>query len=134
MSEEVIALDIGKALISSTKCCVPFCNVGFPSRLRSIPEKIRQNIMKSKRFFIPARSLACDVHYDPSVWAQIHLPNQTCTFSAAQIEQMVDLLRLDSKVSQNNGKICNMKKLSRYTRTPQTNTHFVSSFPFVFKK
>lgn len=96
-----ISLNISRGRISSSKCCVPFCDVKYPF-LRSIPKDVRYNIMKTKRFFIPARSLACDEHRDFSVWPQIIIPNERSTFTAEQIEEMVDLLRFDSKLPKDN--------------------------------
>lgn len=95
-----ITLNICKARISSTKCCVPFCNVTRPAKLHRISREIRQEIMKSKRFFIPENARACDVHSDKAVWPEIQMPvNEACQFTAVQIEEMVDLLRLPTKCS-----------------------------------
>lgn len=86
-------LNIGKAKASSTKCCWPNCNASYPDKkLHRIPWKIRHDIMKRNRFFIPKRSLACDLHCDFSVWSGIKVPHEKNLFEADKIEDMVDLL------------------------------------------
>lgn len=94
-----IILNISRARISSTKCCVPFCTKEFPDELHRIPRAIRCEIMKSKRFFIPEKSVACYFHRNYSLWSEIIIPNESCAFTVAQIEEMVDLLRFDPKIS-----------------------------------
>lgn len=92
-----ITLNISRARCSSTKCCVPSCNRELPAELHRIPLKVRYEIMKTKRFFIMQNAKACNFHSDYSVWSTIDIRNEICTFTAAQIEEMVDLLRSDPK-------------------------------------
>lgn len=66
-----------------------------------MPKEIRYEIMKNKRFFIPSDSRACDMHSDYSVWADMVIPQEKCSFTVAQIEEMVDLLRTGPKPSKN---------------------------------
>lgn len=94
-----ITLNISRARISSSKCCVPTCNVQLPAELHRIPLGIRYDIMKTKRFFIPQTAKACNFHLDYSVWPEIIIPNQNCVFTATQIEEMVDLLRSNPRKS-----------------------------------
>lgn len=97
MSTADITLNITRARISSTKCCISSCNNA--SKLHRISKIVRHEIMKTKRFFIPQKSLACDLHCDYSIWSEILIPTERCSFTAFQIEEMVDLLRLNSKLA-----------------------------------
>lgn len=92
-----INLNINRARISSTKCCVPFCHRQKPDEFHRIPRAIRYEIMKTKRFFIPENARACYLHRELSVWPELIIPNENCAFTTAQIEEMVDLLRSDPK-------------------------------------
>lgn len=90
---ETMFLNIGKAKVSSTKCCWSNCNASHPDRkLHCIPWKTRYDIIKMNRFFIPKRSLACDLHCHYSVRSGIRVPHEKCSFEADKIEEMVDLL------------------------------------------
>lgn len=92
-----IALNISRARISPTKCCVPTFRRESSHELHRLSQNMRYEIMKTKRFFIPEAARACNFHRDSSVWPTINIPNENCPFSAAQIEEMVDLLRSDPK-------------------------------------
>lgn len=48
--------------------------------------------MKAIRFFIPKRSLACDLHCHYSIWPALAVPDKKFSFEADKIEEMVDLL------------------------------------------
>lgn len=85
-----ISLNITKARVSSTKCCV--CNVQYPEKLHRISQEMRYEIMKLKRFYIPVNARACQMHSDISVWPGMQIQNEKSKFTVAQIEEMVDLL------------------------------------------
>lgn len=88
-----IELNISKARVSSTKCCVKFCDVEYPAKLHRVSHQIRYELMKTKRFFIPENARACELHSDIDVWPGIRIEDEKCKFSITQIEQMIDLLR-----------------------------------------
>lgn len=98
-----ISLNITRARISSTKCCVPWCDGKYPDELRRIPVGIRHDIMKNKRFFIPSACKACNLHRDKNVWPEIAIRHEQSMFTAAQIEEMVDLLRSNDKSARETG-------------------------------
>ncbi|XP_031622768.1 uncharacterized protein LOC116340428 [Contarinia nasturtii] len=102
-----ITLNISRARISSTKCCFRSCSTECPDELHRIPRAIRYEIMKNKRFFIPEKSVACNFHSDYSVLSEINIPVENCAFTAAQIEEMVDLLRSDPKQLKDEGQVLN---------------------------
>lgn len=94
-----INLNISRAYISSSKCCIPSCKKEYPDKLHRIPRAIRCEIMKNKRFFIPEKSVACNFHNQFSVLSEMTITNENSPFTANQIEEMVDLLRSDVKPS-----------------------------------
>lgn len=102
--EKIDDLNITRARISTKMCCVPWCNVGFPRKLHRIPVAVRYDIMKNKRFFIPAACVACDLHCESCVWPEITIQHEKSVFTSAQIEEMIDLLRSDPKSLRDTGK------------------------------
>lgn len=90
-----INLDINRAVISSRKCAHPLCIER--SNLRRVPIQTRYNVIKKQRFYIPQRALSCNLHRDESTWLEIETFNADIPFSNDQIEDMVDLLRLEPK-------------------------------------
>lgn len=121
-----ISLDILRAKVSSTKCIVPFCDVEYPF-INRIPKETRYEIMKSKRFFIPARSLACAEHAEFSVWSQIVIPNGKSMFKAAQIEEMVNLLLYDPKSSGDNLRESIYMRTEDFEESKAHDVHFHST-------
>lgn len=95
-----IDLNIRRARISSTRCCISTCDKRIPEPLHVIPKDIRYKILKTKRFFVPATSRACNLHSDYSIWPTMNISEEMSSFNASQIEEMVDLLRSDPKPTQ----------------------------------
>lgn len=92
-----ITLQISKARISSTKCCVKSCIAQFPVKLHRVSQQMRHELMKSNRLYIQANARACEFHNDLSVWPGIPMENEESKFTVPQIEEMVDLLRSSPK-------------------------------------
>lgn len=90
-----INLNINRAIISSRKCTHPLCFER--SNLRRVPIKTRYNVLKKQRFYIPQRALSCNLHRDQSTLLGIETCNADIPFSNDQIEDMVDLLRWETK-------------------------------------
>lgn len=88
-------LSIKRATISTKVCSFPSC--GQRSDLHVIPLKTRQEILKHKRFYVTKLVKACSQHLDHKAWMSQRSIEGENTFTVAQIEDMVDLLRLDSK-------------------------------------
>lgn len=94
-----ITLQVSKARISSTKCCIKSCTAQYPESMHRVSQQMRHELMKSKRFYIPANARACEFHSDLSVWPEIPMENEASKFSIPQIEEMIDLLRTPPKQS-----------------------------------
>lgn len=94
-----ITLNINKARISSTKCCVKFCDAQFPEKFHRVSHQMRYELMKSKRFYVPENARACEVHSNVSVWPGISIQSEESKFTIPQIEEMIDLLRSPPKNS-----------------------------------
>lgn len=94
-----IVLNISKARISSSRCCVQTCNAQYPEKFHRLSKEMRHEIMKSNRVYIPENARACQLHCDLSIWQEIQVQNEDCIFTKVQIEEMVDLLRFSPKRS-----------------------------------
>lgn len=62
---------------------------------------MRYDLMKTKRFYVPKSTRLCNIHTRIEHWIDDELQNSITDFSAAQIVDMVDLLRMDAKTNQN---------------------------------
>lgn len=60
--------------------------------------------MKKFRFYIPPRCVVCEHHKNDFAWSQELIGDTDTPFTVEQIEDMVDLLRLESKPISFSGK------------------------------
>lgn len=90
-----ISLSIKRAKISSSNCIHPQCLER--TSLRRIPIETRFNLMKKIRFYVAPTCLVCDSHRHSNVWLADVVNESDFPFSCNQIEDMVDLLRLEPK-------------------------------------
>lgn len=87
-------LTIHRCTISTTVCAYPTCNQ--KNELHTIPVVVRKKILEKLRFYLPKLLKACEIHLVASSWLAIDPLQGENIFTAAQIEDMVDLLRLQS--------------------------------------
>lgn len=90
-----IHLSINRASVSSSNCFFPTCDE--ISNLHRVPLKMRHHFMQFFRYYIPQRSQTCDHHKNESNWDVLHIESIDKPFTVARIEDMVDLLRIESK-------------------------------------
>lgn len=85
--------------VSSTKCSFPQCDQ--KSNLHKIPIKIRRDVLKKIKFYIPKLAKACNTHFDYDIWLNIDIERGERCFSVDQIEDAIDLLRMENKLCEN---------------------------------
>lgn len=86
----MIELNIRRCPAQHRHCT--FCN--STENLRGVPDSKRAQALKHARLYIPAGSRICPLHYDMHSYDS---PNPIHLYYAAQVEDMVDLLRSDHK-------------------------------------
>lgn len=90
-----VILSIRRANISTKKCSYPECR--NKNDLHQIPLNLRFELLKNKRYYIPKLVKACLIHLYYEAWAEANLEGGVTTFTAEQIEDMVDMLRAEKK-------------------------------------
>lgn len=105
-----INLSITRSSVSTSKCCFPICDEH--SNLHRISHQMRNTILKKFRFYIPSKCVVCGQHGDESVWSEMGTELENLPFTVEQIEDMVDLLRIEPKPQLYSGEFCNYREHS----------------------
>lgn len=90
-----IQLDINRGSNSSKKCVFPNCT--HKRDLHSVPNILRQNVLKLRRYYIPTTAKVCANHSNFVYWSDARIPTSNFPFTTTQITEMVDLLRISLK-------------------------------------
>lgn len=90
-----VELTIKRATISLKVCSFPLC--GQKLDLHTVPLKTRKETLKHKRFYMPRLVKACPQHINHEAWMSIDCFDGENMFTVEQIEDMVDMLRLELK-------------------------------------
>lgn len=103
-----MALTIKRATVSTKMCCHPSCSQ--KTDLIVVPLRERRAVLKEERYYLPKLVKACPVHLNHEAWASV-CDESEYMFTVDQIEDMVDMLRLDPKPGQdtlrgNNNTFC----------------------------
>lgn len=64
--------------------------------LRCIAAIDRHNVLKQQRYYIPPKSKVCQRHFELNAWNNINNFRSLSRFNANQIDEMVDLLRVQA--------------------------------------
>lgn len=96
-----IQLSMKRTKASSTKCAHPTCNER--TSLRNIPPKIRREVLRNMKFYIPSNSKSCIQHSNYDMWLEIDAESETCEnqYSIGYIEDILTLLCTTPKPSEN---------------------------------
>lgn len=95
-----IALNIGRTKITTTKCAHPLCDER--TNLHVVSLGTRKDVLQNERIYIPKLVKACTQHLGSESWSEAPIDDLECMYTANQIEEMVDLLRAESRTSRRN--------------------------------
>lgn len=95
-----IVLSIPRLKVTLTKCAFPTCNQR--NNLHAISLPTRQSLLESKRIYIPKLMKACNDHLKCESWS-VEFEERAFGYSYTdqQVEDMVDILRVKSKLKRN---------------------------------
>lgn len=102
-------LNIPRTKITRTKCAHPLCDQR--TNLHSVCLRTRNEILKNERIYIPKAVRVCPQHQGSQSWLETPLDNMEFMYTDHQIEDMVDTLRLESKISRRNAPCNNYKTI-----------------------
>lgn len=91
-----IFLKTKRTAITSRQCAYSGCNERVMNRLHKVNIVTRYDVIMRMGIYIPPRALVCDFHNDYKNWMGVQ-NIATLPYTLDQINEMIDLLRLDKE-------------------------------------